>query len=68
MKGEKVSPDTELLRVEQVADRLGVKAQTVRRMVRDGRLDALRLGDGPKAPIRIPAANLFTGFTHTAAL
>jgi excisionase family DNA binding protein len=41
----------------EVADRLNVSIWTVRAMTRDGRLPAVRLGDGPLARIRVtPAA------------
>jgi excisionase family DNA binding protein len=36
--------DTELLSIEQVAQRLGVGAKTVRRYVHEGRLKAVRIG------------------------
>jgi excisionase family DNA binding protein len=38
------SKDTDLLSIEQVAQRLGVGAKTVRRYVHEGRLKAVRIG------------------------
>jgi excisionase family DNA binding protein len=35
---------TELYSVRQVADRLGVHPETIRRLIHDGRLDAVRIG------------------------
>jgi excisionase family DNA binding protein len=35
---------TSLYSVRQVADRLGVHPETVRRLIHDGRLDAVRVG------------------------
>jgi excisionase family DNA binding protein len=43
-----------LLRVREVADRLNTHPMTVRRMIGDGRLAAVRLGVG--GPFRVPAA------------
>jgi excisionase family DNA binding protein len=46
-----------LLTPREAADRLNVSIWTVRAMTRDGRLAAVRLGDGPLARIRVtPAA------------
>ncbi len=42
-----------LLTADQAARRLGVSAETVRRWIADGRLDGVRLGDGPLARYRI---------------
>jgi excisionase family DNA binding protein len=44
----------ELLTVRDVADQLGVSAQTVRRWVREGDLEALKLGSRRGASVRIP--------------
>jgi excisionase family DNA binding protein len=43
----------ELLTVRDVAERLNVSVDTVRRYVRRGDLPIVRLGSGPAAPIRI---------------
>jgi excisionase family DNA binding protein len=54
-----VESDTpKLLRVDQVARRLGCSQQTVRRRISTGELAAVRLGNGPKAPVRVPADEL----------
>jgi excisionase family DNA binding protein len=47
----------EYLTVGQVATRLKVDPETVRRMLRDGRLDGVRLG-GRKAGWRISASSV----------
>jgi excisionase family DNA binding protein len=39
-----VSGGTGLYSVRQVADQLGVHPETVRRLIHDGRLDAVRIG------------------------
>jgi excisionase family DNA binding protein len=41
------------LSVQQVAERLGVCDETVRRRIRSGALPAYRLTDGRTAPLRI---------------
>lgn len=43
-----------LSRISQVARALQVDERTVRRWVRDGRLESIRLGDGRSAHLRIP--------------
>jgi len=48
----------ELWTIEEVATLLRVHPETVRRWVRSGRMQAVRLGDGPKAPIRIDQAEV----------
>lgn len=47
-----------LLTVEEAARLLGVTGEAVRRACRDGRLDAVRLGDGPRARYRITSEAL----------
>jgi len=47
-----------LLTVPEVADRLGVSTRTVRRRIESGELAAVRLGSGPRAPIRIERGKL----------
>jgi excisionase family DNA binding protein len=47
-----------LLSPDEAGELLGVSAQTVRRRIRDGQLYAHRLGDGPKARLRIDTADL----------
>lgn len=45
--------DDELLTANEVAHRLKVHPETVRQWVRDGRLRAIRFGNGPRASLRI---------------
>jgi excisionase family DNA binding protein len=52
------SDKPKLLRVDQVARRLGCSQQTVYRRVSTGQLRALRLGSGKKAPIRVDSVEL----------
>ena len=47
----------ELLRVPQVAERLGVSRASVYRWIDERRLPAVQLG-GPGSPLRVPAAEL----------
>lgn len=47
-----------LLTVGEVADELRVTPQTVYRRIETGELEALQLGTGPKAPLRIRAGEL----------
>lgn len=47
-----------LLTVAQTADQLGVSADTVYRPVESGEWPSVRLGSGPKAPIRIDSDEL----------
>lgn len=42
----------------QVADILGLNAQTVRRYLREKRIKAVRLNDSPRAPYRVPETAL----------
>jgi excisionase family DNA binding protein len=58
-----------LLTVDQVADRLQVSKWSVYRRVAAGELPAVKLGDGPRAPIRIDLGELVAwlyseGTTH----
>ena len=48
--------DIKYLTVEQVAQRLQVHPETVRRWLREGRMRGHRLG--PRAPYRIPATEV----------
>ncbi len=45
--------DTQLLTVEEVAQRLKMHPETVRRWIRDGQLHAIRFGTGKRASLRI---------------
>jgi excisionase family DNA binding protein len=49
-----------LLTVDQVADRLQVSKWSVYRRVSEGSLPALKLGHGPRSPIRIDTDELET--------
>lgn len=48
----------ELLKPQEAADALRVSVHTIYRKVASGELRALRLGEGQRAPIRIPAEDL----------
>ena len=48
----------ELLKVGDAAEALRLSASAVYRRVQDGELHALRLGTGPKAPVRITTNEL----------
>jgi excisionase family DNA binding protein len=48
----------ELLTTAQVARRLKQSEEVVRRKARDGTLPALRLGGGPRAPLRFDSGEL----------
>ena len=50
--------DTNLLTVAETARRLRQSEVTVRRKIADGSLPALKIGTGPRAPIRVDAAEL----------
>jgi excisionase family DNA binding protein len=56
MKFQAVEPD--LLRVPEVAERLRVSPEVVRRKIRSGELPGLRLGSGRRAPLRVDRAEL----------
>jgi excisionase family DNA binding protein len=47
-----------LLTTHQVARRLNVSEETVRRRLRQGEIPGLRLGSGPRAPFRVVEAEL----------
>jgi excisionase family DNA binding protein len=46
------------MRVKEVAHELGQHPATIYRKVNDGSLPVVRLGDGPRAPIRIDSGEL----------
>ncbi len=48
----------EFLTIDQVAEVLHLSHQSVRRRIRAGELDIVRIGSGPKAPIRIASGDL----------
>jgi excisionase family DNA binding protein len=47
-----------LLRISEVAERLGVHDRTVRRLINTGEIAAVKLGHGKRSPIRVPADEL----------
>lgn len=47
--------NTELLTVRETAARLGQAEGTIRRKIATGEVLAVRLGQGPRAPLRVPA-------------
>lgn len=47
-----------LLTIAEVAESLGVSSGTVRRWIRNGDLEALKLGTGERASVRIAPAAL----------
>ena len=47
-----------LMSLEEVADTIGTSVVTVRRRIAEGQLAAIRLGDGPHAPIRVASSDL----------
>lgn len=44
---------SDLLRVSEVAERLGQRQETIRRKCGAGEIPCIRLGAGPRAPIRV---------------
>lgn len=50
--------ESELWTVAEVAEYLRLNPETVRRWIREGRLEAVKLGNGPKAPLRIDGAEV----------
>jgi excisionase family DNA binding protein len=50
--------DTQLLTVDEVARRLRQSPRVVRDKVNAGLIPSIRIGDGPRAPIRISSAEL----------
>jgi excisionase family DNA binding protein len=44
------------MKPREAADVLRVSKRSVYRMIEDGRLSSVRLGDGPSAQIRVPAS------------
>lgn len=49
---------SQLLTLKEAAARMTLSWQTVRRLVHAGKVGHLRLGDGPKAPIRIASEDV----------
>ena len=49
---------TRLLTIKEVAGTLRQSERTVREKVADGTLQAIRIGSGPRAPLRIDAGEL----------
>lgn len=56
-----------LFTVEEVARLFRVSEEAVRGAVRQGRLHAYRLGDGPKSRIRIPSSSVAKWLVATNA-
>jgi excisionase family DNA binding protein len=54
----------QMLRVREVALELSVHELTVRRWIHDGRLEAVRLGEGRSARYRVPAHSLQEFLRH----
>ena len=52
------TPARKLLDLEGAGEYLGLSGRAVRRMVAEGRLRAYRIGNGPKAHIRIDVADV----------
>ena len=50
--------ETQLLTVSEVASRLRQSERTVRDKIASGSLPAIRIGDGPRAPIRVESDEL----------
>jgi excisionase family DNA binding protein len=50
--------DTQLLTVAEVARRLQQSERTVRDKINSGQLPAVKIGTGPRAPIRVDRAEL----------
>lgn len=50
--------DRDFLTVKQAASYLQVNAQTVRRMILEGKLSATKLGSGPNAHLRISTISI----------
>lgn len=48
-----MSEEKKVYTIEELSKILQLSAETVRRSIRDGKIKAIRLGSGPKAPIRI---------------
>jgi excisionase family DNA binding protein len=51
-------PHRALVRVTEAAVLLDVSEQSIRRMVRDGRLEGVRLGATPRHPLRVDLESL----------
>jgi excisionase family DNA binding protein len=59
-----VLEETRLLTVGEVALRLRQSERTVRDKIADGSLRAIRIGDGPRAPIRVASSELARWLEH----
>lgn len=57
--------NTSLLTIEECADVLRVSQRTISRYVTSGALPAVRLGERPNSPVRIPSASV-AGFLRDA--
>ena len=56
-----------LLTVAETALRLRQSEEVVRRKIRQGTIPALRLGDGPRAPVRVSSRELEEWLTRAEA-
>ena len=54
-----------LLTVAETALRLRQSEEVVRRKIRQGTIPALRLGDGPRAPVRVSSRDLEEWLTRS---
>jgi excisionase family DNA binding protein len=59
-----VLEEAHLLTVDEVALRLRQSPRTVRDKIADGSLRAIRIGDGPRAPIRVASTELARWLEH----
>lgn len=55
---QKFMADKKVYTIEELSKILQLSTETVRRAIRDGKINVIRLGSGPKAPIRITEAEV----------
>jgi excisionase family DNA binding protein len=58
IKKERYSMPKEYFSIDEVAERLGCSANSVRNLIHRGRLNAVRIGSGEKSPFRIHQSHL----------
>lgn len=51
-------PVQQFMTVQEVAAMINISEKTVRRLIWDGRLPAIRVGDSDRSPLRIPVDGL----------
>jgi excisionase family DNA binding protein len=56
--------DSVLLKASEAAELVGCHVETIHRRIREGSLPAVRIGDGPKAQVRIDSADLAEWLDH----